>query len=44
MLKEKHPEGAFHEIGCLAAFIMPRPPVVRYLSAQPPEIAHQFLE
>jgi hypothetical protein len=25
VLKEKHSEGAFHETGCLAAFIMPAP-------------------
>ncbi|MDR2069657.1 MAG: hypothetical protein LBP71_07300, partial [Spirochaetaceae bacterium] len=35
-------EGAFHEIRYPVAFIMPGPPVVRYLPAHPPKIFNQL--
>jgi hypothetical protein len=44
MLKEKYAEGAFYEIGYPVAFIVPGPPGIRHLPADPSKIVNQFLE
>jgi hypothetical protein len=38
------PEGAFHYAGYPAAFIVPMPPVVRYLPAYPSKIVYKLLK
>jgi hypothetical protein len=38
------PEGTFHYAGYPAAFIVPMPPVVRYLPAYPSKIVYQLLK
>jgi hypothetical protein len=40
--KEKHPEGAFHNVGYPVALIVPGPPVVRHLPTHPPNIVYQL--
>jgi hypothetical protein len=44
VLKEKHPEGAFHEIGDGVPFIVSGPPGIRHLAAHPVKSAHEPLK
>jgi hypothetical protein len=44
VLKEKHPEGAFHNVGYPAALIVSGSPVVRYLPAHPSKIVYQLFK